>query len=90
MPVNANSHPYLPWCSYWLRSHIIDRVPLRARDILEFDGHPEWFPTHSNGMQPVPAVFVVDNQLILHPSLGELNRHPASGNKLNSMGEPAS
>ena len=76
---------------HWLRSLLLESSSVSAEDMLppaRVPRLPSWFVAHKTGLPRLPFVFVVNNELRLHPSLEGMEAITPGKDQLNTIGAP--
>lgn len=74
---------------HWLRSLLLESSSVSAEDMLSpasVPRLPSWFVAHKTGLPRLPFVFVVNNELRLHPSLEGMEAITPGKDQLNTIG----
>ena len=74
---------------HWLKSLLLESSSVSAEEMLSPESVPRlpsWFVPHKTGLPRLPFLFVLDNELRLHPSLEGMDTVPPGKDQLNSIG----
>ena len=76
---------------HWLKSLLLESSTVSAEEMLSPESVPRlpsWFVAHKMGLPRLPFLFVLNNELRLHPSLEGMESITPSKDQLNSLGAP--
>ena len=74
---------------HWLKRLLLESSTVSAEEMLSPDNVarlPSWFVEHKTGLPRLPFLFVLNNELRLHPSLEGMGTMTPSKHQLNSIG----
>ena len=74
---------------HWLKSLLLESSRVSAAEMLSPESVPRlpsWFVAHKTGLPRLPFLFVLNNELRLHPSLEGMESITPGKDQLNSMG----
>ena len=74
---------------HWLKSLLLESSSVSAAEMLSpasVPRLPSWFVAHKTGLPRLPFLFVLNNELRLHPSLEGMETITPGKDQLNSIG----
>ena len=74
---------------HWLKSLLLESSSVSAEEMLSPESVPRlpsWFVAHKTGLPRLPFLFVLNNELRLHPSLEGMGPITPGRDQLNSLG----